>query len=69
MYKEISKDELLDILREQKINYEVKVRTKNDKIIKFHNSVIDEIDVDDVKSVEFFIKKDYGLHLCLLKVV
>lgn len=69
MYKEISKDELLDILREQKINYEVKVRTKNDKIVKFHNSVIDEIDVDDVKSVEFFIKKDYGLHLCLLKVV
>lgn len=69
MYKEISKDELLDILKEQKINYEVKVRTKNDKIIKFHNSIIDEIDVDDVKSVEFFIKKDYGLHLCLLKVV
>lgn len=69
MYKEISKDELLDILREQKINYEVKVRTKNDKIVKFHNSVIDEIDIDDVKSVEFFIKKDYGLHLCLLKVV
>lgn len=69
MYKEISKDELLDILREQKINYEVKVRTKNDKIVKFHNSTIDEIDVDDVKSVEFFIKKDYGLHLCLLKVV
>ena len=69
MYKEISKDELLDILKEQNINDEVKVRNKKDKIIRFHHSKIDEIDIDDVKSVEFFIKKDYGLHLCLLKVI
>jgi hypothetical protein len=69
MYKEISKDELIDLLKEQDINCDVKVRNKKDKMIKYHNTRIDEIDVNDVKSVEFFIKKDYGLHLALIKVI
>lgn len=69
MYKEISKDELIDLLKEQNINCDVKVRNKKDKMIRYHNTNIDEIDVNDVKSVEFFIKKDYGLHLALIKVI
>ena len=69
MYKEVSKDELMDLLKKQNINYEVKVRNKKDKIIKYHSKNIDEIDIDDVKSVEFFIKKDYGLDLALIKVI
>lgn len=69
MYKEISKDELIDILKKENINYEVKIRNKKDKMIKVHKTQIDEINVDDVKSVEFFIKKKYGLHLALIKVV
>lgn len=69
MYKKISKDELIDVLKKENINYEVKIRNKKDKIIKVHKTQIDEINVDDVKSVEFFIKKDYGLHLALIKVV
>ena len=69
MYKEISKNELIDVLKKENINYEVKIRNKKDKMIKVHKTQIDEINVDDVKSVEFFIKKDYGLHLALIKVV
>lgn len=69
MYKEISKNELIDVLKKENINYEVKIRNKKDKMIKIHKTQIDEINVDDVKSVEFFIKKDYGLHLALIKVV
>lgn len=69
MYKKISKDELIDVLKKENINYEVKIRNKKDKIIKVHKTQIDEINVDDVKSVEFFIKMDYGLHLALIKVV
>lgn len=69
MYKEISKDELIDVLKKENINYEIKIRNKKDKMIKIHKTQIDEINVDDVKSVEFFIKKDYGLHLALIKVV
>ena len=38
-------------------------------MIKVHKTQIDEIDIDDVKSVEFFIKKEYGLHLALIKVI
>ena len=69
MYKEISKNELIDVLKKENINYEVKIRNKKDKMVKIHTTQIDEINVDDVKSVEFFIKKDYGLHLALIKVV
>lgn len=69
MYKEISKNELIDVLKKENINYEVKIRNKKDKMVKIHKTQIDEINVDDVKSVEFFIKKDYGLHLALIKVV
>lgn len=69
MYKEISKDELIDVLKKENINYEIKIRNKKDKMVKVHKTQIDEINVDDVKSVEFFIKKDYGLHLALIKVV
>ena len=69
MYKEISKNELIDVLKKENINYEVKIRNKKDKMVKIHKTQIDEIDIDDVKSVEFFIKKDYGLHLALIKVV
>lgn len=69
MYKEVSKNELIDLLKEQNINCDVKVRNKKDKMIKYHNTNIDEIDINDVKSVEFFIKKDYGLHLALIKVI
>lgn len=69
MYKEISKNELIDVLKKENINYEIKIRNKKDKMIKVHKTQIDEINVDDVKSVEFFIKKEYGLHLALIKVV
>ena len=69
MYKEIQKEKLIDLLKEQDINYEIKVRNKKGKMLKYHHSDIDEIDIDDVKSVEFFIKTDYGLHLALVKVV
>lgn len=69
MYKEVSKNELIDVLKKENINYEVKIRNKKDKMVKIHKTQIDEINVDDVKSVEFFIKKDYGLHLALIKVV
>lgn len=69
MYKEVSKNELIDALKKENINYDIKIRNKNDKMIKVHKTEIDEIDIDDVKSVEFFIKKDYGLHLALIKVV
>lgn len=69
MYKEISKNELIDVLKKENINYEVKIRNKKDKMVKIHKTQIDEINVDDVKSVEFFIKKDYGLHLALIKVI
>lgn len=69
MYKEISKNELIDVLKKENINYEVKIRNKKDKMVKVHKTQIDEINVDDVKSVEFFIKKDYGLHLALIKVI
>lgn len=69
MYKEISKNELIDVLKKENINYEVKIRNKKDKMIKVHKTEIDEIDIDDVKSVEFFIKKEYGLHLALIKVI
>ena len=61
MYKEISKNELIDVLKKENINYEVKIRNKKDKMVKIHKTQIDEINVDDVKSVEFFIKKDYIL--------
>lgn len=69
MYKEVSKNELIDILKKENINYDIKIRNKKDKMIKVHKTEIDEIDIDDVKSVEFFIKKKYGLHLALIKVV
>lgn len=69
MYKEVSKNELIDVLKKENINYEIKIRTKKDKMIKVHNTEIDEINVDDVKSIEFFIKKKYGLHLALIKVI
>lgn len=69
MYKEVSKNELIDVLKKENINYEVKIRNKKDKMIKVHKTQIDEIDIDDVKSVEFFIKKEYGLHLALIKVI
>lgn len=69
MYKEISKNELIDVLKKENINYEVKIRNKKDKMVKIHKTQIDEIDIDDVKSVEFFIKKEYGLHLALIKVI
>ena len=69
MYKEVSKNELIDVLKKENINYDIKIRNKKDKMIKVHKTEIDEIDIDDVKSVEFFIKKDYGLHLALIKVV
>ena len=69
MYKEISKNELIDVLKKENINYEVKIRNKKDKMVKVHKTEIDEIDIDDVKSVEFFIKKEYGLHLALIKVI
>lgn len=69
MYKEVPKNELIDLLKEQNINCDVKVRNKKDKMIKYHNTNIDEIDINDVKSVEFFIKKDYGLHLAFIKVI
>lgn len=69
MYKEVSKNELIDALKKENINYDIKIRNKKDKMIKVHKTEIDEIDIDDVKSVEFFIKKDYGLHLALIKVV
>ena len=69
MYKEISKNELIDVLKKENINYEIKIRNKKDKMVKVHKTQIDEINVDDVKSVEFFIKKDYGLHLALIRVV
>lgn len=69
MYKEISKNELIDVLKKENINYEVKIRNKKDKMVKVHKTQIDEIDIDDVKSVEFFIKKEYGLHLALIKVI
>lgn len=69
MYKEVSKNELIDALKKENINYDIKIRNKKDKMIKVHKTEIDEIDIDDVKSVEFFIKKKYGLHLALIKVV
>ena len=69
MYKEVSKNELIDVLKKENINYEVKIRNKKDKMIKVHKTQIDEIDIDDVKRVEFFIKKEYGLHLALIKVI
>lgn len=69
MYKEVSKNELIDVLKKENINYEVKIRNKKDKMIKVHKTQIDEIDIDDVKSVEFFIKKEYSLHLALIKVI
>ena len=69
MYKEISKNELIDVLKKENINYEVKIRNKKDKMVKIHKTQIDEIDIDDVKSVESFIKKEYGLHLALIKVI
>ena len=69
MYKEVSKNELIDALKKENINYDIKIRNKKDKMVKVHKTEIDEINVDDVKSVEFFIKKDYGLHLALIKVV
>ena len=69
MYKEISKNELIDVLKKENINYEVKIRNKKDKMVKIHKTQIDEIDIDDVKSVEFFIKNEYGLHLALIKVI
>ena len=69
MYKEVPKNELIDLLKEQNINCDVKVRNKKDKMIKYHNTNIDEIDINDVTSVEFFIKKDYGLHLAFIKVI
>lgn len=69
MYKEVSKNELIDVLKKENINYDIKIRNKKDKMIKVHKTEIDEIDIDDVKSVEFFIKKKYGLHLALIKVV
>ena len=69
MYKEISKNELIDVLKKENINYEVKIRNKKDKMVKIHKTQIDEIDIDDVKSVEFFIKKEYVLHLALIKVI
>lgn len=69
MYKKISKNELIDVLKKENINYEVKIRNKKDKMVKIHKTQIDEIDIDDVKSVEFFIKNEYGLHLALIKVI
>lgn len=69
MYKEVSKNELIDVLKKENINYDIKIRNKKDKMIKVHKTQIDEIDIDDVKSVEFFIKKEYGLHLALIKVI
>ena len=69
MYKEISKNELIDVLKKENINYEVKIRNKKDKMVKIHKTQIDEIDIDDVKSLEFFIKNEYGLHLALIKVI
>lgn len=69
MYKEVSKNELIDVLKKENINYDIKIRNKKDKMIKVHKTEIDEIDIDDVKSVEFFIKKEYGLHLALIKVL
>ena len=69
MYKEIPKEELIEEIKKHNINYEIKIRNKKDKIKKILYNDIDKIDVNDVKSVEFFIKTNYGLHLALVKVI
>lgn len=69
MYKEIPKEELIEEIKKHNINYEIKIRNKKDKMKKILYNDIDKIDINDVKSVEFFIKTNYGLHLALVKVV
>lgn len=69
MYKELPKERLIEEIKKHNVNYEIKVTDLNNKLIKVHKDDIDEIDLDNVKSVEFFIKKDYGLHLALIKVI
>ena len=40
MYKEISKNELIDVLKKENINYEVKIRNKKDNWqVKLHTPV------------------------------
>lgn len=68
MYKEISKNELLDELKEQDINCDVTICQKNNKVKKIHKTKIDEIDIDNVKSVQFFIKMKDHLHLALFRI-
>ena len=69
MYKEIPKEELIEEIKKHNINYEIKIRNKKDKMKKILYNDIDKIDVNDVKSVEFFVKTNYGLHLALVKVI
>lgn len=69
MYKEIPKEELIEEIKKHNINYEIKIRNKKDKMKKILYDDIDKIDVNDVKSVEFFVKTNYGLHLALVKVI
>ena len=60
---------LIEEIKKHNINYEIKIRNKKDKMKKILYNDIDKIDINDVKSVEFFIKTNYGLHLALVKVV
>ena len=69
MYKEIPKEELIEEIKKHNINYEIKIRNKKDKMKKILYNDIDKIDINDVKSVEFFVKTNYGLHLALVKVI
>lgn len=68
MYKEIPKDELIDELNSHDINCDITICQKNNKVQKVHKTELDKIDVDNVKSVQFFIKKNGYSHLALFKV-
>ena len=68
MYKEIPKDKLIDELNSHNINCDITICKKNNKVQKVHKTELDKIDIDNVKSVQFFIKMKDHLHLALFRI-
>lgn len=69
MYKEVLKNDLIDELKSYEINYELTIWQKDNKVKKIHKTEIESIDINNVKSVQFFIKKKNYSHLALVKVI
>lgn len=69
MFKTLPREELINEIKKYKINYEIRVTDYDNKVTKVYKDDINNVDLNTIKAVEFFIKKPYGLHLMYFRVI